>query len=280
MNGHAQPDILANIDTSYTPLSDLPKIHKELNETFLSRKTRPIEWRKQQLLQLARLIKDNHEAIASAIHTDLGRPYLETYQAELAPCLDRTLITLNKLSEWAATEDKSAEVPDWQKSWDVKVFKEPKGVALIIAPWNYPCILSIQPFLGALSAGCPAVLKVSEVAPTYGNLLRRLFERYLDRSAFRVVTGGVEEITSLLEMKWDHSEFFITLSGIEPHAPYSPTHSLLHRQRHHRPHHLSRSGQASHTGHTRVRRQIPGRHRPCLSRPRPRRQTNPLREDM
>lgn len=62
-------------------------------------------------------------------------------------------------------------------------------------------ILSLQPLYGAISAGCCAVIKVSEIAPNYGELLARLLPRYLDQSAYRVVLGGIPEVTKLLELQ-------------------------------------------------------------------------------
>ena len=62
-------------------------------------------------------------------------------------------------------------------------------------------ILSIQPLVAAISAGCCCVVKVSEVAPHYGQLLADLVPKYLDTSAYQVVQGAVEEITTLLEMQ-------------------------------------------------------------------------------
>jgi aldehyde dehydrogenase (NAD+) len=68
-------------------------------------------------------------------------------------------------------------------------------------PWNYPVILSLQPLYGAISAGCCAVVKPSEIAPNYATLLSKLLPRYLDQSAYRVVLGGVPETSKLLELQ-------------------------------------------------------------------------------
>ena len=72
-------------------------------------------------------------------------------------------------------------------------------------PWNYPLFLSLQPIIGAISAGCPALLKPSEIGPGVSSVLADLFPKYLDPSAYRIINGGVPETTYLLKLKWDHS---------------------------------------------------------------------------
>jgi hypothetical protein len=76
-------------------------------------------------------------------------------------------------------------------------------------PWNFPILLSFQPIMGAIAAGCPAVLKPSEISPATSSLLADLFPKYLDHSAYRVINGGVPEVTYLLKLKWDHSAYMI-----------------------------------------------------------------------
>lgn len=77
----------------------------------------------------------------------------------------------------------------------------------MISPWNYPLILSIQGTIGAIAAGCTICLKLSEVTSNYAGLLQQLIPKYLDQDAVRVVCGGVQEVTKVLEQKWDHSKW-------------------------------------------------------------------------
>lgn len=195
----------------YTPTHEIIAIHAKLGATFASKLTLPLEFREHQLLQLARLLKDNQEIFAKALWDDLGRPPIESYQAEIGPLVQRAVSSATKLRTWAAPEDKSQRVHDFQKSWNAKVFKQPKGVALVIAPWNYPCILSFQPLIGAIAAGCCCVVKPSEIAPAVSKAIRELVPKYLDSRAYAVVEGGIAETTKLLELKWDH--IFYTGNG-------------------------------------------------------------------
>lgn len=73
-----------------------------------------------------------------------------------------------------------------------------------ISPWNYPFTLTFKPFVGAVAAGCPAVLKPSEVTANCAALMAELVPKYLDPDAYAVVNGGVPETTALLNLRWDH----------------------------------------------------------------------------
>ncbi|KAF8878199.1 aldehyde dehydrogenase [Infundibulicybe gibba] len=193
----------------YTPLEDIPAIRNELRATFRKGITKPIAWRRHQLLQLARLAQENAEQLAAALAADLGRPKMEAYFAEVGVIVERSVICAAKLEEW--TRPDRVAVPEWADSWNPTVHNTPKGTVLIIAPWNYPMILSLQPLYGAISAGCCAVVKVSEISPNYANLIASLFPKYLDQSAYRVVQGAIPEITRVLELQWDH--IFYTGNG-------------------------------------------------------------------
>ncbi|KAG5636061.1 hypothetical protein H0H81_009232 [Sphagnurus paluster] len=154
--------------------------------------------------------KQRLEEVKHALQTfDLGKPRMESIFAEIAAIYDRAIICAQKLEEW--TKPEAVDVPDWQKSWSPTIHRAAKGTVLIISPWNYPLILTLQPLYGAISAGCCAVIKPSEIAANYAALLARLLPQYLDQSAYQVVLGGVPEITKLLELKWDH--IFYTGNG-------------------------------------------------------------------
>jgi aldehyde dehydrogenase (NAD+) len=91
------------------------------------------------------------------------------------------------------------------------IYREPLGLVLIIAPWNYPFQTAVLPLVGALAAGNCVVLKPSEIAPHTSAAIAKWIPRYLDTKAVRVVEGGVPETTALLREKWDH--IFYTGNG-------------------------------------------------------------------
>ncbi|KAG2354592.1 aldehyde dehydrogenase [Suillus spraguei] len=187
----------------------IPKIRDALRATFRSGLTRPLAWRQHQLYQLARMAQNERELICHALKKDLGKPRTEVLMAEVGHIVERAVKSAEQLPEWAKT--KYLDVPDWQKSWNPAIFKAPRGTVLIISPWNYPMTLSFQPLIGAIAAGCTAVLKPSELIPTFSQLLEEIVPKYLDPNMCRVVNGGVPEITKLLELQWDH--IFYTGNG-------------------------------------------------------------------
>lgn len=107
------------------------QIHARVTNTFRSGKTRPLSYRRQQLLQLARLIQDNLVALEDALITDLGRQRQETTVTETMPILLGSLHAAEKLEEWAKPEKPKVEA--WRSSWDTTVYHVPKGAVLIIA---------------------------------------------------------------------------------------------------------------------------------------------------
>ncbi|KAI6110138.1 aldehyde dehydrogenase [Pisolithus sp. B1] len=181
---------------TYTPVEEIPKIRDDLRATFKTGVTRSFEWRKRQLYQLARMAQNEAEAVCDAMTRDFGKPRFEVIVAELSAVVRIALKSAEKLEEWARPEQ--PDVPDSQRNWKP-------------TPWNYPVILSLQPLVGAIAAGCCAVLKPSENVPHLSELLAKLISKYLDTSAYRVINGAIPEITKILELQWDH--IFYTGNG-------------------------------------------------------------------
>lgn len=181
---------------------EIDETYKILQATFRAGTTRPFSWRKHQLNQIILMLRENVEAIAQASAIDLRKPRQEIVIGEVGLIIRRAIQSVTQLDEWAA--DETVPLEDWQQNWSATLLKRPKGVVLVISPWNYPIVLSFQPLMGAIAAGCPAVLKPSELAPATSSLLADLFPKYLDHSAYRVINGHVPEITYLLKLKWDH----------------------------------------------------------------------------
>ena len=184
---------------------DAAALVARLRQTFRSGRTRPIGWRKAQLRRLRELATDNQDAILAALNEDLGRPPFEGWGAEIRTLQLEIDHTLDHLADWMRAD--SARAPLFLQPGKAYVVPEPLGVALVIAPWNYPFQLSLGPVVGALAAGCCAVIKPSEIAPATSRVLAELVPKYLDTDAIAVVEGAVEETTALLEQRWDHILF-------------------------------------------------------------------------
>jgi aldehyde dehydrogenase (NAD+) len=169
----------------------------------------PLGWRRQQLRALDRMLKENVAELQAALGADLGRHPMESYAAEIGTVRADITATLRKLRRW--TKPRSVSVPATLMPAVGRIVRQPLGVVLIIAPWNYPVNLLLTPLIGAIAAGNAVVLKPSELAPATSALLARLVRQYLDARAIQVVEGGVAETTELLENRWDH--IFYTGNG-------------------------------------------------------------------
>lgn len=180
-----------------------------LRATFDSGRTKPLAWRLGRLAALRALLTEQSDEFLAALHADLGKSPTEAYRSEVGFTLRELDHTVKHLEEWLTP--KPAAVPDVFLPAEARVVRDPLGVVLVIAPWNYPLQLALAPLVGALAAGNTAVVKPSELTPATSAAIARLLPRYLDREAVAVVEGGVPETTALLEQRFDH--IFYTGNG-------------------------------------------------------------------
>ena len=156
------------------------------------------------------MIVDNEDSIVDALKKDLNRHTFETYSADLLGIKRDILEHIRNLEDWAADERPKAGLILGTLS-KARVRREPLGVALIIAPWNFPMLLLFQPLIAAITAGCAVMLKPSELAVESEKLVVRLVNEYLDPEAVRIVTGGPAETSHILEHRFN--PIFFTGSG-------------------------------------------------------------------
>ena len=197
MQRENQSQVTATIAESLS--LDMSHIVTDLRSTFNTGKTKSLQWRKQQLNQLTKLIKENYDEIFEAV----GKDHLNSSGfrgiVDIAPAMGAISQAISNLDEWAA--DVPCKAPMFG---DAFIRSEPKGVMLIIAPWNYPLAMVLDPLIPAIAAGNCVVIKPSEVSNHSSDVLFSLLNKYMDRSCVRTVLGGVPETTALLEQKWDH----------------------------------------------------------------------------
>ncbi|MBK7585391.1 MAG: aldehyde dehydrogenase family protein [Myxococcales bacterium] len=182
---------------------------QKLRATFESGVTRSAEWRMNQLRQLYRMIEDEEPKFLAALTSDLGKCAAEGWLGETGFVLNELKLQLANLKSWM--KPRTVKSPMTVKPATAKLYPEPLGVALVIAPWNYPFQLAISPLSGAISAGNCVVVKPSEVAPATSAVMTEMLHKYLDRSAIAVIEGGVPETTALLAQRFDH--IFYTGNG-------------------------------------------------------------------
>ena len=168
---------------------------------FETRVTLPLKWRQEQLRALEAAARRHEEAILAALKADLAKSPEEAYLTEVGSIYGELKSALKHVKGWMQPRKGSAPlVIQPARAWQ---YAEPLGVTLIIAPWNYPYQLSIAPLIGALAAGCTAVLKPSEHAPATSSVLARMLGEAFPPEVVSVVEGGVEESRALLDERWD-----------------------------------------------------------------------------
>lgn len=176
-----------------------------LRSSFDTRKTRPEAWRRGQLQRLKAMIEENESAINQALHADLGKSGFEARMTETGTVLSEIRHTLSHLKGWM--KPRKVSTPLANQPGRSRILPEPLGVVLIMSPWNYPVNLVLTPLIGAIAAGNCAVLKPSEISSNTAELLGRLIPAYMDPDAIRVIQGGPETSTELLEQRFDHIFF-------------------------------------------------------------------------
>ncbi|OBK53245.1 aldehyde dehydrogenase family protein [Mycobacterium sp. 1081908.1] len=181
------PDSTESTNGAPAQTVDIPATVARLRKTFASGRTRDVEWRRQQLLQLQKLMEENEEAISAALATDLDRNKFESFIADIATTAGEAKYAAKHLRKWTRRRYQRLELPQRPgRGW---IEYEPYGTVLIIGAWNYPFYLTLGPAVGAIAAGNAVILKPSEIAAASSRLMAELVPRYLDKDAFAVVEG-------------------------------------------------------------------------------------------
>ena len=193
----------------HTDISTIAGIVAHLRNTYNSRITRPLEWRRQQLQAMINMLEENEGEFLEALKIDLGKPTAEAFITDLAFVTGEIKLMLKNLTKWNATE--KVATPLVAMPAKSVLIPEPLGVVCVIAPWNYPVQLLLVPAAGAIAAGNTVILKPSEVSPNVSAVLARFIPKYMDKNAVAIIEGGVPETTALLAQKFDH--IFYTGNG-------------------------------------------------------------------
>ena len=168
---------------------------------FNSNKTKSIDFRKQQLKKLKKLLKENEDVLFEAIYRDFKKAKFETYTTELSLLYSEIETALSQLNSWSKKKRVRTNFANFPaKSY---IIPEPLGVVLVIGAWNYPYQLAIAPAIAALTAGNTVILKPSEIAFHSSAIMAKIINESFDASVFYVQEGGVSETTALLELPFD-----------------------------------------------------------------------------
>lgn len=163
--------------------------------------TRDIAFRKSMLRKLLAAIKQWEKPLYEALWSDLHKSEQEAFLTEVSLVTGEIKNHLRHLSGWARTRCKPTPVQMLPSR--SRIVTEPLGSALIIAPWNYPFQLLVNPLVGAISAGCTALLKPSPYVPNVSRVIAEMIKATFDERYIAVVQGNRDVNSALLEQRWD-----------------------------------------------------------------------------
>lgn len=174
---------------------------------FMTDATKNIDFRRDALNKLLQAVKANERKILDALKADLNKADFEGYMTEVGLVREECRFAQNHLKKW--TRAKKVHTPLSQFPARSFVISEPYGVSLIMSPWNYPFLLTLEPLIGAICAGNCAVVKPSAYSPATSQAIADLIAGVFPPEYITVIQGGRVENAALLEKKFD----FIFFTG-------------------------------------------------------------------
>ena len=186
---------------THTTVEYIATVRQEQKEFFKSGATLEVKFRKTMLTKLLAAIEKWEKPLADALWKDLHKSYEEAYLTEISIVKGEIRTHIKNVCKWA----KRRKAPTPLKLFPSRshIVKEPLGNALIISPWNYPVQLLLNPLVGAISAGCTAVLKPSPYVPTVSKVIEDMIADSFEQKYIAVVQGHRDVNTALLQQRWD-----------------------------------------------------------------------------
>ncbi len=184
-----------------TSIEKIISVSQAQKAFFMSGGTLDVDFRKAMLRKFLEAMEKWEGKIADALWTDLHKSYEEAYLTEISIVKAEIRNHLRKVSRWAAR--KKAPTPLKLFPSRSYIVKEPLGCSLIISPWNYPVQLLLNPLVGAISAGCTAVLKPSPYVPNVSRVIEEMVSETFEPQYIAVVQGNREVNKALLDLRWD-----------------------------------------------------------------------------
>lgn len=184
---------------------NIEEVVKKQRDYFNTNATLDVKVRIAYLKKLKQAIKNNEENICEALRKDLGKSASESYMCEIGLTLSELTYQIKHIKKWSKKKRHMTELTNFH-SRSYSVF-EPYGVVLVMAPWNYPFMLTMEPMVGAIAAGNCCILKPSAYSPATSSVMKKIIEEVFEEKYVAVVEGGRAENTMLLEQKFDYIFF-------------------------------------------------------------------------
>ena len=184
---------------------NIPELVQVQKNHFSTQQTKDVSNRKKLLKNLLGEITKREKDIINALYLDFKKSEYESVMTETSLVISELKRTIKNIHHWAKPQSVMPSVLNFPSS--SKIYKEPYGTVLVIAPWNYPYQLAMVPLIGAISAGNTVVLKPSELTPNTSKISKEILEAVFDKNVVAVVEGSVEVSTELLAQRWDYIFF-------------------------------------------------------------------------
>ena len=182
-------------------MENITKIVESQRAYFRTGATLDIRFRKQMLRRFLAAIEQWEPRLTDALWTDLHKSYEEAYLTEISIVKAEIKSHLRNLSRWSYKRRVITPIKLFPSQ--SYIIKEPLGNALIIAPWNYPVQLLLNPLVGAISSGCTAMLKPSPYVPTVSAVIAEMIRATFAEEYIALVQGNRDVNTALLNHRWD-----------------------------------------------------------------------------
>ena len=192
-------------------IQNIDEILQSQKEFFQSGKTLPVSFRVDALKKLRESIKRHEDEIAEALTKDLGKSAFEGFMCETGLTLTEITYMIKHTRKFA--KEKRVRTPMAQFASRSYKKPSPYGNVLIMSPWNYPFLLTIDPLADAIAAGNTAIVKPSAYSPATGEIVRKIVEECFEQKYVAVITGGRRENAALLDKKFDMI-FFTGSQGV------------------------------------------------------------------
>lgn len=186
-------------------MRQIEEIVSAQREYFMRGKTLGADFRKEQLDKLQAAVRKYEQEFLDALKKDLNKPAFEGYGTEIGLVLDELAYIKRHFKKWMKPERVHTSLVNFPSV--SRIYKDPYGVALIMSPWNYPVLLTLDPLIGAIAAGCCAVVKPSNYSPNVSALIKKMLEEIYSQEYVAVIEGGREANQTLLTQKFDYIFF-------------------------------------------------------------------------
>ena len=180
---------------------EIRTILRRQREYFATGATLSREFRAEQLGKLKASLQCHEAELNDALQQDLGKSRMESYMCEIG----LTLSELTWMQKHLRGLMREKRVPTPLSQFAARSFRSPSpyGTVLIMSPWNYPVLLTLDPLIDAIAAGNTAVVKPSAYAPATAAVLKNILEECFPIEYVAVITGGRTENQALLQQRFD-----------------------------------------------------------------------------